>query len=183
MARNKKTSKLKEPIRLRMKDLSNGNKSLYLDIYRDGKRSYEYLKMYIIPETDDEARKRNQTTLIAANAIKSQRIIAMTNGEAGIKKADDKPKVLLADWLQTYKERQKKRGRKDEAQINTSIRILTEMGCENMTMDDVDKKFCQDFIDYLRDGYKTRKGEKICTNTACNYYRGMNGALNAASGR
>lgn len=41
MARNKKTSKLKEPIRLRMKDLSNGNKSLYLDIYRDGKRSYE----------------------------------------------------------------------------------------------------------------------------------------------
>lgn len=158
MARNKKTSKLKEPIRLRMKDLSNGNKSLYLDIYRDGKRSYEYLKMYIIPETDDEARKRNQATLIAANAIKSQRIIAMTNGEAGIKKADDKPKVLLADWLQTYKERQKKRGRKDEAQINTSIRILTEMGCENMTMDDVDKKFCQDFIDYLRDGYKTRKG-------------------------
>ena len=49
--------------------------------------------MYIIPETDDEARKRNQATLIAANAIKSQRIIAMTNGEAGIKKADDKPKV------------------------------------------------------------------------------------------
>ena len=46
MARNKKTSKLKEPIRLRMKDPSNGNKSLYLDIYRDGKRSYEYLKMY-----------------------------------------------------------------------------------------------------------------------------------------
>ena len=63
MARNKKTSKLKEPIRLRMKDLSNGNKSLYLDIYRDGKRSYEYLKMYIIPETDDDARKRNQATL------------------------------------------------------------------------------------------------------------------------
>lgn len=103
MARNKKTSKLKEPIRLRMKDLSNGNKSLYLDIYRDGKRSYEYLKMYIIPETDDEARKRNQATLIAANAIKSQRIIAMTNGEAGIKKADDKPKVCTflkkVEWI------------------------------------------------------------------------------------
>ena len=163
-----------------MKDLSNGNKSLYLDIYRDGKRSYEYLKMYIIPETDDDARKRNQATLVAANAIKSQRIIAMTNGEAGIKKADDKPKVLLADWLQTYKERQKRRGRKDEPQINTAIRILTEMGCENMTMDDVDKKFCQNFIDYLRDGYKTRDGKNICTNTACTYYRALNGALNAA---
>ena len=63
MARNKKTSKLKEPIRLRMKDLSNGNKSLYLDIYRDGKRSYEYLKMYIIPETDDDARWKSHATL------------------------------------------------------------------------------------------------------------------------
>ena len=50
MARNKKAPKAKEPIRLRMKDLSNGNKSLYLDIYRDGKRTYEYLKMYLIPE-------------------------------------------------------------------------------------------------------------------------------------
>ena len=42
MARNKKTSKLKEPIRLRMKDLSNGNKSLYLDIYRFLKRTMKH---------------------------------------------------------------------------------------------------------------------------------------------
>ena len=52
MARVKNHTKVKEPIRLRMKSLSNGSKSLYLDIYRDGKRTYEYLKMYIIPETN-----------------------------------------------------------------------------------------------------------------------------------
>ena len=46
MPRVKKPAKVKEPIRLRMKDLANGNKSLYLDIYRDGKRTYEYLKMF-----------------------------------------------------------------------------------------------------------------------------------------
>ena len=50
MPRVKKPAKVKEPIRLRMKELANGNKSLYLDIYRDGKRTYEYLKMYLIPE-------------------------------------------------------------------------------------------------------------------------------------
>ena len=54
MARVKNHTKVKEPIRLRMKSLSNGSKSLYLDIYRDGKRTYEYLKMYIIPETDSK---------------------------------------------------------------------------------------------------------------------------------
>ncbi|WP_418673287.1 Arm DNA-binding domain-containing protein, partial [Alistipes putredinis] len=60
MARVKNHTKVKEPIRLRMKSLSNGSKSLYLDIYRDGKRTYEYLKMYIIPETDSNSRRQNQ---------------------------------------------------------------------------------------------------------------------------
>ena len=110
MPRVKKPAKVKEPIRLRMKELANGNKSLYLDIYRDGKRTYEYLKMYLIPETDNNARVRNQTTMAAANAIKSKRIIQLTNGEAGI---ETREKVFLLDWMETYKENQAKRGKKD----------------------------------------------------------------------
>ena len=31
--------------------------------------TYEYLKMYIIAEVDDEARKRNVATMTAANAL------------------------------------------------------------------------------------------------------------------
>ena len=34
----KASTKIKEPVRLRRKKLSNGNFSLYLDIYRDGHR-------------------------------------------------------------------------------------------------------------------------------------------------
>ena len=79
--------------------MSDGSKSLYLDIYRDGKRTYEYLKMYIIPETDNNARKRNQATMDAANAIKSKRIIELTNGEADI---ENREKVFLLDWMNTY---------------------------------------------------------------------------------
>lgn len=35
--------KSKEPIRIRKRALRNGNISLYLDIYMNGKRSYEFL--------------------------------------------------------------------------------------------------------------------------------------------
>ena len=93
MARVKNHTKVKEPIRLRMKPLSDGSKSLYLDIYRDGKRTYEYLKMYIIPETDNNARRQNQATMDAANAIKSKRIIELTSNEAGIVFRKDKWKI------------------------------------------------------------------------------------------
>lgn len=179
MARNKKITKAKEPIRLRMKDLSNGNKSLYLDIYREGKRSYEYLKMYIVPETDENSRRQNQATLIAANKIKADRIIELTNGEAGIKQAKDEPKIYLLDWMKKYKENQERRGKKDGRQIDVAIRILTMYAGEKVTMDMIDKAFCQGYIDYLLTEYRPN-GKAILHTTAHNYYRVVNGALNSA---
>lgn len=180
MARTKKQNKVKEPIRLRMKDLANGNKSLYLDIYKDGKRSYEYLKMYLIPEKDEAAKRQNEVTWNAANTIKAKRIIDMANGEAGIKKQEDSPKVLLLDWMEKYRDHQKMHGKKDFVQINTVMRILKDYAGENVTMDQIDKSFCQGYIDYLLTEYKPRNAEKLANTTACNYYRALNGALNAA---
>ena len=176
MPRVKKPAKVKEPIRLRMKELANGNKSLYLDIYRDGKRTYEYLKMYLIPETDHNARRQNETTMAAANAIKSKRIIQLTNGEAGI---ESREKVFLLDWMETYKENQAKRGKKDGDQIKVTIRILKDFAGERMTMDQIDKAFCQAYIDYLLTEYRP-KGKQVSNFTLHTYYRILNGALNAA---
>ena len=48
----KKTIAQKEPVKLREKKLSNGNISLYLDIYRNGKRHKEYLKLYLTQVSD-----------------------------------------------------------------------------------------------------------------------------------
>ena len=179
MARPRKINKAKEPIRLRMKDLSNGNKSLYLDIYRAGKRSYEYLKMYLIPETDYNAKMQNQATLTAANAIKSKRIIEIINSEAGIKQETDTSKVYLLDWMETYMENQAKRGKKDRNQIKKTIDILKAYGAETVTMDMIDKPFCQGYINYLTTEYRP-KGKAVSNFTIHTYYQVVNGALNAA---
>ena len=176
MARIKRPTKVKEPVHLRMKALSDGSKSLYLDIYRDGKRTYEYLKMYILPEVDNNARRQNMATMNAANAIKSKRIIELTNGEAGI---ETREKVFLLDWMQTYRENQQKRGKKDGEQIKVAIRILKDFAGERVTLDRIDKSFCQEYIDYLLTEYRP-KGKQVSNFTLHTYYRVLNGALNAA---
>ena len=73
MARTKKNESV--PVRIRFKELKNGCKSIYLDIYVDGKRSYEFLKLSLVPETSQEARAQNEHTLKAANAITNGNLI------------------------------------------------------------------------------------------------------------
>lgn len=71
----------KEPVKLREKVLANGNISLYLGIYRNGKRHKEYLKLYLIKATTALGKEQNRQTLATAQAIKSKRQIEIQNDE------------------------------------------------------------------------------------------------------
>ena len=55
--------KVKEPVRIRTRNLANGNKSLYLDVYSEGNRVYEFLKLYLIPEKSKADKEANRKTL------------------------------------------------------------------------------------------------------------------------
>lgn len=63
MVRKKKQIKLKEPVRLREKKLKDGNRSLYLDIYSNGIRKYEYLKLYLVPELNELYQREGQISV------------------------------------------------------------------------------------------------------------------------
>ena len=43
--------------------MKDGRRSIYLDCYRNGHRSYEYLKLYLVPETDDTSLRLNEATM------------------------------------------------------------------------------------------------------------------------
>ena len=107
---NKVTIKsTKEPVRLRVKNLANGVQSLYLDCYVDGKRSYEFLKLYLIPEKGAMAKAQNEATLQAANAIKMTRILEITNNKAGLKNTSLKAKQTLpTGWKLSRRSRHRK---------------------------------------------------------------------------
>lgn len=88
-----KQPKVKEPVRLRSKPLKDGSESLYLDIYWNGIRQYEFLKLYLIPEATKEAKARNKETLAIATTLKSERIVALQRGEYNFSTADTKIKA------------------------------------------------------------------------------------------
>lgn len=175
MAKKKQTKKAKEPIRIRFKQLANGNQSIYLDCYRDGKRSYEFLKLYIVPETDEATRLQNQNTMQAAMAIKSQRLIDMANDEAGITKVSQRSKMLLIDWMRYYSGQKKKNGQSDafSKQIDKAIRHLLLYKVDKVTMREVDKAYCMGFLDYLN-------ALNMANVTTAGYFRCLNCALNLA---
>ena len=74
----------KEPIKLRQRKMPSGNTTLYLDIYINGVRSYEYLKLYLVPERTRADREKNKETLKLADAVRAKRVIELRNGQFGL---------------------------------------------------------------------------------------------------
>lgn len=189
----KKTTKLKEPVRVRTKKLADGSESFYLDIYVDGKRSYEFLKLYLLPEVSQKVKEQNKATRAAVEAIKSQRIIEITNGKAGIKRASGWQKLLLSDWLEKFKLAQERKGVRNIALLGCVIKVVARYS-KKTRMGDIDKKWALGFIDWLQNTYTRRnkvsdgvknsvcapKEGRVSQGTAVSYVSQLSIALNAA---
>ena len=101
--------KIKEPVRLRQKTLTNGNVSLYLAINTGaGRREYEFLRLYLIPEKTKADKVHNRETLALANSIKAQRIVDIQKSAHGFK-SDYKEQTLFFDYYQALTEKRKKK--------------------------------------------------------------------------
>ena len=181
MAKKNSTPKAKEPIRLRFKKLANGNLSIYLDKYLNGRREYEFLKMYLIPETDERAKRQNKKTLEAATNIKALRIIEMNNRRAGLQNTSDRSKMLLKDWMELYRAEKEKTGQSDRfaEKIADTAKHLQAYKGDKVTMAQVDKDFCKGYIEYLR-AFRKPNGEPLKDFTLHTYYKMFSCALNMA---
>ena len=139
MATAKKTARLKEPVRVRTKKLADGSESYYLDIYVDGKRSYEFLKLYHLPEINPLVKEQNRATRAAVETIKSQRIIELTNAKAGLKRTAVRSKMLLDDWMKSYLADQERKGARGLKLLRTVMRMIP-LYKKKVKMSDIDKE-------------------------------------------
>ena len=172
---------MKEPIRLREQVLKNGNRSLYLDIYHNGKRTYKFLKLYLVPETDTPSRIMNANTLAQANAIKEEMILDLTNRIAGIKDKSHKARMPFCAWMGIYAENAKKScAESSKAWIDRTVKEVTDYDSET-TLSDVDKEYLTRFMEYLvsRSAHNTDR-KKMTKSTVFLYLCYVRAALNYA---
>jgi len=196
MAKQKQTVKLKEPVRIRFKQLSNGNQSIYLDYYTGdvirkenyvgGKRKYEFLKLYLIPERTREDKAKNEATLALAKAIQSKRIVEVQNDAHGFQNTN-KSRVNLLEYLENIGKESAEQGSRNYARtVLNTVRALKLFRGDYIAFRDVDKEFLSEFTDYLRQMPKASKygvlkdGGRLSNNSVVSYYGTLRTAINRA---
>lgn len=187
---NSKKTIAKEPIRIRFKQLQNGNQSIYFDIYRNGKRVYDFPKLYIIPEKTDTDKEKNRETLVLANKIKAKRILELESSENGFISNSLNQKANLIDYIRELAKKKKESGIRG---VNDSylglINHLTRYKGDKITFKHVTKEYCSGFNEYLKTAangtYKRGFSETYPTgvlsqSTQYNYSRVLSVSLNCA---
>ena len=153
---------MKEPIKLRYRTLTNGSKSLYLDIYIDGVRTYEYLKLYLIPEKTKRDREQNRNTIRVAEAVRAQRIVEVQNGRYGFSRTNTNVNIL--DYLLSVAESKVKPESRATYNGWMALYRLLERYCKaGMTFASVSEDWCNGFRDFLLE-------EPIAQNTKNVYW-------------
>lgn len=167
---------------LRTKPLKNGNKSIYLDIYDGGKRRYEFLRLYLVPEVNDNAKRINESALKKANEIKSKFVL-------GIDRLDQKKNessITMQEWLNEYCRRMENEREVSAATKGQTLAVkaiveeyLASIKKKNIKLSKFGKTELRDFLIFLRN-YKGERVDHFSANTLVTYQQRIVAILNAA---
>lgn len=181
---------MKESIQLRKRKTPTGNVSLYLDIYRNGRREYEYLKLYLVPEITKEDKKKNADTLKYAEAIKAKRIVELINGEFGFK-SEYKTNTLFFDYYSAMCEKRfnNPNSKGNWGNWNSCLHHLhIYEKRNNITFAEITPEWVQGFKDYLEnraiawisDKRERVKDQQLSRNSRVSYFAKLKACLNQA---
>ena len=134
-------------VTLRAKAIDKKGFSLYLDIYNEGNRYKEYLKLYVSKDyTKPENKnilKQDKDSWELADAIRSKRLLIVKESAAGFI-----PKQNKQDFIAYYK---KQAAIKSHSTYHNALQHLVAFnGKETLPFKQLDEHFLKDFIEYLQ---------------------------------
>lgn len=178
-----KNFNLKEPVRLRSKQIKDGNRSLYLDIYYKGHRKYEFLRLYLTPERNRDDRKRNLHTLQLAHAIRTSRLAELQKVLYTDQQTLRKQHSNFLDYIDRFVVNRKK------AYRNLSLGLkkhLIQYKGEHIPFCDINKSFLTGFHNYLNHAHafgnvSKRQKRPLSPGSKWNYFNIFSRLLNKAT--
>lgn len=165
-------------VTLREKKLKN-RYSLYLDIYVDGKREYEVLKLYpSLKPKNSEEREYNANLRRKAEIIRARRQMELIDNKHRL--APKASKILFMDYFfELTQERKKSKG--NYGNWDSVYKILKEyFGGKSVTISELTDEDIADIKNYILNVYKTKSNRKLSRNAAVSYFNKVKAALNQA---
>jgi integrase len=153
--------------------------SLYLDYYNAGKRKTEYLKLYLFPKPKTKLeREQNKKTLELAETIRAQRQLEMQNNEYGFRDKEKQKGSLLVYMKMLANKRKDSLG--NWGNWNSMIKHLEGFSTTNTPFSKIDRRYVQDFKEYLDKKARTKSNVGLSQNSKYSYFNKFKAGLKQA---
>jgi integrase len=169
-------------VTLRQRD--NGKKvSLYLEYYQNGKRSYEYLNLYLHSDKSSKLTKaqkdENKKTFDLADDIRSKRKLEAQRGSYGFTDAQ-KIKGSFIDYVDLLKEK-RKNSQGNYGNWDSASKHLKTFAKTDVIFSQIDRRWLEKFKYYLQFEARSKSNKPLSKNTQCSYFDKIRAALKEAS--
>lgn len=158
-------------VSLRKRTLSKGRSSLYLEIYHNGKVSYEFLKLYVVKPTTAEKRKQNNHTMKLAKTLQAKRQVELQDGTFGVRTTNN-----IEDDFIKYIEQLTNQRRENGINFNQwecTLKQVKKFQKTKLRFSDVDEHWLNNFKSFLV--------KNVHQNTAHTYFNKIKACLHQAS--
>lgn len=171
---------IKETVRIRFKEMKGGKKSIYLDIYENGQRRYDFLKLYLLPETSAKNVQANKRTLELVQTIKAKRVLDVQRNSELYFDTKMSEKESFIEFMRQQYHRHINKGSSQYAQsVKNTINHLIIYAGEDLPFKKITRKFLLGFVSYL-DTTTSRFGKPLAQSSKYSYFNNVVIALNRA---
>lgn len=167
-------------MKVTLRERLKGNSiSLYLDYYHKGKRKNEFLRLYLNPNPKTKTDKEvNKKTKELAETIRAQRQVEMQNGTFGFNDIEKLKGSFTTYLVKVSEDRNTSDG--NYGNWDSMIKHFKTFVPSDVSFQEVDKKFVEDFKDYLNRKAESKSKKKLSQNSKYSYFNKFKAALKQA---